>query len=465
MAGLVWTSSLLHRATHGVIRDTTSRNLAAVLELRLLSHQRLNELEPSAEIRMRAQSDFVADARELLVRIRANAETPEQKELVERVSEDMVAYWHAQDRREALADGTDWEDSDAALERALESLDALRLLNAERVILAEREAERVARLATIAAGAAAILLLAGLALVVFGARRFVVRPLLDLQDAIRRFRRTGDPTARATPAGSRELREVTLGFNAMIDELGEQREARLAYTAGVVHDLRNPLSALHTAVAVVKSSPDDRTRERMLDLIERQVGRLKRMLDDLLDAARIDAGHLELHRERIDLRETAREMCEFYEPSAPHHHIVLEVPPKPVIAWADPVRMEQVFGNLISNAVKYSPNGGRIDVKVSASDGEGVVEVRDEGLGIPKERFDDLFTPFRRIETGGAPGAGLGLSTVKRIVEAHGGHIEVESILRQGSTFRVRLPLALQERALSPARRSTRPGDRPGSAA
>jgi signal transduction histidine kinase len=106
----------------------------------------------------------------------------------------------------------------------------------------------------------------------------------------------------------------------------------------------------------------------------------------------------------------------------------------------DRLRIEQVIGNLVSNAVKYSPSGGRIELGLTLSDGAAVISVVDSGLGIDRERQANLFEPFRRVSSEAIPGVGLGLFVAKRIVEAHHGRIEVESVSGQGSIFRVRLP-------------------------
>lgn len=440
----MWTSSLLQRATEDIIRDTTSRSLATQLELRLLGHHRISAFAAADPSLLYARSEFVEDVHDLLERIEAMATTDEEQVLVARIRRDVLAYRRERDRVQGLdlSPEAAQQESEAELERAVASVGELRRINGEAVHRAQVEARRVSFLTTIAGAAAAILLFAGLLIVVVGARRFVISPLIALENAIRHFRRTGDTDVRAAPRGSSELREVSEGFNELITALARQREARLAYTAGIVHDLRNPLAALNMGLEVAKSDPSESTRSRMLSMVERQVGRLARMVDDLLDSARVEAGHLELHRERIDLRTTVHDMIDLYAPSAPSHHIVLDLAPQPVPVDADPVRMEQVLGNLLSNAIKYSPNGGRIDVRVRSTGREGIVEVQDEGVGIPKDRMEDLFTPFQRIDASGAPGAGLGLSVVHRIVDAHGGRIEVESAVRRGSTFRVLLPLA-----------------------
>jgi signal transduction histidine kinase len=238
-------------------------------------------------------------------------------------------------------------------------------------------------------------------------------------------------------------------FNEMANSLARQQEEQLTFLAGVAHDLRNPLSALKMSAALISSDrplPEERLRKTMA-LVRRQVARLDRMVGDLLDATRIEAGRFELSLEERDARELAREVVELYLAGGSSHDLRLVLPEEPVVLRCDATRVEQVLHNLVSNALKYSPVGSRVDVRVERQGEEAVLSVVDRGIGISAEELRNLFAPFRRTgrarET--APGVGLGLSVARRIVEAHKGRIEVESRPGVGSTFRVRLPLAHAE--------------------
>lgn len=226
----------------------------------------------------------------------------------------------------------------------------------------------------------------------------------------------------------------------MADGIARQREDQLAFVAGVAHELRNPLSALSTDVQALGLAPSGQGRDRALARVGRQVDRLTRMLDDLLDAARIEAGYLELQPEELDLRREVQEVVRFYAPTAPDRDLVVEAPDEPVTVRGDPLRIGQVITNLVSNAIKFSPEGGPVEVSVGLRGDEAVLTVADTGVGIAPEELSEIFTSFRRSRPDVASGAGLGLSVVRRIVAAHGGTIEVESEPGVGSTFRVRLP-------------------------
>ena len=183
--------------------------------------------------------------------------------------------------------------------------------------------------------------------------------------------------------------------------------------------------------------------ERTLAIVARQIERLDRMVGDLLEATRVEAGCLELRPAPLDVRPIVGQVVELYRPVSPAHEIVFVESTEPVVAACDSTRIEQVVTNLVSNAIKYSPEGGRVIVSAFAERSEAIVSVSDEGMGIPSEERERIFEPFRRTRRSRelVPGVGLGLSVARKIVAGHGGTLEVESRVGAGSTFRVRLPL------------------------
>lgn len=291
---------------------------------------------------------------------------------------------------------------------------------------------------------AAVLLLAGFAAAFVATRLLVERPILALTAAMSRFS-NGDQRSRTTPRGVQELRRVSSTFNAMADRLIRQSEERLAFLAGVAHDLRNPISALKLATDSLARGPQPPPPEksaRALAVVARQVQRLDRMVGDLLDATRIEAGRFELRAEPADLRSIAGNVVELFRTGSEAHAIETIAGEAPVIATCDPARIEQVLTNLVSNAIKYSPDGGQVVISVAYEDADAVVSVGDQGIGIPPEDRERIFDPFQRAgrSSGRVPGVGLGLSVARKLVEAHSGKLEVESQVGVGSTFRIRLP-------------------------
>jgi len=308
---------------------------------------------------------------------------------------------------------------------------------------AKESAQRWAAAARVLGVCAAALLIWGFVAVVVGTAVLVERPILSLTGAMVRFA-AGEPTARTEPRGALELRQMATTFNGLADRLVAHDQDRLAFLSGVAHDLRNPLSAVRFAIDSLgrgTQPPDPERVARTLQMVSRQAERLDRMVGDLLDATRIEAGRLELILETSDLRTLVDNAVELFRPSTTAHEFTVDVPAEPMVVRCDPARIEQVLNNLVSNAIKYSPNGGRVTVAAAVQDDEAIVEVADEGIGIATEDRERIFEPFRR--TGPSrelvPGVGLGLSVARKIVRAHGGRLEVESEPGKGSTFRIRL--------------------------
>jgi signal transduction histidine kinase len=275
-------------------------------------------------------------------------------------------------------------------------------------------------------------------------RRRAFAPIFALAAAMERFGR-GDRDVRAAERGPRELREMCVRFNEMASAIAAQRQAQMAFLGGVAHDLRNPLAALQTSVSLLGSDkgppPEDRLRQTVARL-GRQIARMERMLGDFLDVAKIEAGQLELRLETHDARALVDQVVELFEDAADEHPLEVRVPEHEVLVRCDSLRIEQVITNLISNAIKYSPAGSSVEVQLESRGEELAMSVTDHGKGISEQDVARIFEPFRRVglshET--VPGVGLGLFVVRRIVEAHGGRIELESRLRHGSTFRFSLP-------------------------
>jgi signal transduction histidine kinase len=289
--------------------------------------------------------------------------------------------------------------------------------------------------------AAATMLLLALALIV-GARRSFYRPFLALRDGIRRLGH-GEHGTHVPESGPAELREIAVVFNEMAEALGRQRTTQLRFLAAVAHDLRNPLNAIRMSADLMEFDDGDKAaRTQTIDIIRRQALRLDRMVGDLLDTTRIEAGQLEIRREPHDVRELANDTVQLFKAISELHQLELCMPSEPVLANCDGVRIGQVITNLIGNAIKYSPNGGIVRVTLAPLPDAVELSVEDQGIGIASDELDGIFEPFRRSPKTAAmiPGVGLGLSVARRIVEAHGGRIRVESRVGQGSTFHVWLP-------------------------
>jgi signal transduction histidine kinase/ActR/RegA family two-component response regulator len=237
------------------------------------------------------------------------------------------------------------------------------------------------------------------------------------------------------------------------EELQEADRRKDEFLATLAHELRNPLAPVRNALEVMRQAGDDPVAvEQTRAIIERQVGQMVRLIDDLLDVSRITRNALELRAVRVDLAAVVQSAVEISRPliEAGGHHLTLELPDRPIHLQADPTRLAQVFSNLLNNSAKYSEPNGRIVLAAERQGGEVVVAVRDTGVGIPAAMLPRIFDPFlqgdRSLErTQG--GLGIGLTLVRRLVEMHGGSVVAQSAgAGQGSELIVRLP-ALPETA------------------
>jgi signal transduction histidine kinase len=252
------------------------------------------------------------------------------------------------------------------------------------------------------------------------------------------------------------LRRTEETLRHRTEELSRAAEAKDNFLAMLGHELRNPLAPILNAVEVLREAPPgSEPFERACHVVGRQTRHLSRLVDDLLDVSRITHGNIELRLQPVELNEAVRQAVETSQPliAAQHHALELSPAPGPVYVAADPTRLEQVLTNLVNNAVKYTPSGGRIGVSVEAEaapegalpgHGMAVVRVRDTGRGISPDmlpRVFDLFTQADPTIDRSQGGLGLGLTLVRRLVEMHGGSVSAASAgADQGSEFTVRLP-------------------------
>ena len=193
---------------------------------------------------------------------------------------------------------------------------------------------------------------------------------------------------------------------------------------------------------------DRESIERTRAMMERQLGHMVRLVDDLLDLSRISGGKIELRKERIDLASVVQQAIETGRPAIDeaHHDLTVALPRRPIHVDADPTRLGQVLSNLLSNAAKFTERGGRIRLEVERQNDRALVSVTDSGIGIAEHKLDEVFEMFTQIDPSlerSQSGLGIGLAIVKRLVEMHGGAIEATSAgAGKGSRFTVSLPIA-----------------------
>ncbi|TKD00885.1 sensor histidine kinase [Polyangium fumosum] len=302
----------------------------------------------------------------------------------------------------------------------------------------------------------------GMVLVVVGISswllaRTLTRPLRRLSSAARAFG-GGDLKARAALPNRDELGDVSRAFDEMAERVTELLRAERELLANVSHELRTPLSRIRMALALVAEAEGDVAVAReMLGEMGGDLDELERLISDVLTAARLDfedvashAGIPPLRRERVDVHDLLTHAASRFRAAHPQRALRVDVPADLPSVDADPVLLRRVFDNLLENAHKYTEEPAEA-VELVARGGEDItVEVVDKGVGISAEDLPRVFRPFFRVDrsrTRATGGLGLGLPLAKRIVDAHGGHIELISTPNEGTRARVRLPIA----HLSPA--------------
>lgn len=268
----------------------------------------------------------------------------------------------------------------------------------------------------------------------------IALPLVTLSKVISNYS-TGNGTVYAKSKGLKEIREIANNFNSMADRLDESRNDQLRFIASIAHDLRNPISSMSMASEILIGKIEEKESD-IARIIFRQAKHLDRLVGDLLDTTRIEGGQINMELSLQDISSTISDVVELHQRDSRIHKLNIEMPKCPLVCNCDRGRLSQVMNNLISNAIKYSPNGGTVTVKVWEEKTQIVFSVTDQGLGVSPDDLNNIFKPFHRSKATKAtiPGIGLGLSASRRIIELHGGELKVESTLSKGSTFFVVLP-------------------------
>ncbi|MET8606231.1 HAMP domain-containing sensor histidine kinase [Streptomyces rubiginosohelvolus] len=317
------------------------------------------------------------------------------------------------------------------------------------------------------AGAAALVLALTVGASVFAGAR-LVRPLHALTGAAQRMR-DGEQPASVPVSGDDEVGRLAAAFNDMSAHRARLEEQRKAMVSDVAHELRTPLSNIRGWLEAAQDGLADPDPAFVSSLLEEAV-LLQHIIDDLQDLAAADAGALRLHPEPVEVRELLGQVAAAHQARAENAGVTLAVTataPGPALS-ADPVRLRQAVGNLVSNAVRHTPEGGRVTLRayVAGPDASGpyaseegcgtvvmgggtvVIEVTDTGSGIPADDLPHVFDRFWRAEKSRSRrtgGSGLGLAIVRKLVEAHGGTAEATSTEGEGSTFALRLPGASEQ--------------------
>jgi len=270
------------------------------------------------------------------------------------------------------------------------------------------------------------------------------RPLRLLAQTVRRILDTGDLSARVPgPAGRGELADLVRQFNTLLDRNAAHVGVLRETLDNLAHDLRTPLTRLRgTAELALQDAGDPAEARGALADCVNESDRLLHLLETLLDISAAEGGALRLNRSRFDLRSLAERAADLYREVAEERRIAVQLDlPSAVMVEADAVRLGQAVNNLVDNALKYTPEGGRAILAVRAESGAAVVTITDNGPGIPAAEREAVFRRlYRRDVSRSQRGLGLGLSLVKAISEAHGGTVTIDDAPGGGARFTIRLP-------------------------
>jgi signal transduction histidine kinase len=267
-----------------------------------------------------------------------------------------------------------------------------------------------------------------------------------------------------------ERRRAEAQLQQLAEKLRQADRRKDEFLATLAHELRNPLAPIRSAVGLLQNERTSAPERQSLDVIDRQLRQLVRMVDDLLDVSRITHGRIELRRQ---LTELGPLLATAVETTLPHiesmkHHLSLQIPDTAIFVDGDPQRLMQVFGNLLNNASKYTLPGGHIALSAQLELQEVVVRITDSGIGIPPERLDEVFDLFVQIDTSlerAQGGLGIGLTLVRRLIQMHGGSIRASSDgVGLGSCFEIRLPLAARGAARAQAAQAAQEAEAPAPA-
>jgi len=288
--------------------------------------------------------------------------------------------------------------------------------------------------------------------------RWVGGPLQRMLNTARSF--PSGEQKRLPLEGPREVKDLTRAFNEMIGRVQASQDSQREFVANVSHELKTPLTSIQGfAQAILDGTAEtEESRKQAATIIYSEAGRMHRMVLDLLDLARMDAGTIEFQRTAVDIDALLKNICEKFTPQARSANISLaqegEIP-SPVMGDGD--RLAQVFTNLVDNALKFTPPEGKVKLRLQQVEDKAEITVSDTGSGIPTEALPYIFERFYQADIsrqgGEKHGAGLGLAIAQDIIRVHGGTISVRSEPGEGSAFTVQLPLIMTEMTINIAKR------------
>jgi signal transduction histidine kinase len=280
-------------------------------------------------------------------------------------------------------------------------------------------------------------------IIIFFLSRALTKPLIEMKDATSRIS-NGDFSVSLPKKGNDELGDLSDSINSLAKELNYMTQERNDFLASISHELKTPLTYIkgYTDIIQKRDLPREE-QENYLNIILEETTRLSDLIKELFELAKIDKNTFVIQMKRINLREFLSKINSKLSPAFSEKHMTLDIScPDELYLMADPVRLEQIFLNLLDNAMKYSHEGAKTDIKVVRNSDYLHITITDNGKGIPEKDLSHIFNRFYRVDksrTRALGGSGLGLAIVKELVQAHGGKIKVKSEENVGTEFEITL--------------------------
>ncbi len=442
--------------TVGVLLHSTNYSTAAV--------EKLAESVESAAAAQKIQESFAAHRRQALINIDQTetarlallesaeeltefSSSSDEDIIIKKVQQNVSAYLKNFDTMKANGSNSQHirEVGSHEYYETLEAIQELTKFNLDEAKYLQKETDQQNYANRLLTAIAFAMLSISFATLLLGLRRFLYKPIVKLQNTIEDFEFGENTNQIEKIGGADEIQSIAASFKKLSYKLSKQKDMQYTFLSSIAHDLKNPLGAIKMSAELISDdkglSPQS---HEMLGIIARQTDHLTRLINDLLDTARFESGHMEYRFKPCDIRKIIQDSAILHSSLSKAHQIDIHLPQTPIFVLCDEQRMTQVLNNLLNNAIKYSPHGGRIEVKAVPEEKHVTIQVTDSGVGILQEDLDKIFEPYHRskMTRDSIPGVGLGLSVSKKILQAHeDGQIFVSSEAGKGTTFTISLKL------------------------
>ena len=438
-AMFLWSTNMLQEMNEQIYKDSLGLELTRRLEAAILGERRENLLwrDTGNKQHLDRQIQLLAESSQLISDMDRYITTGDEKNIAAAVRTGFQEY------RTTAVQPVPLETISRITDDLLQDIDRFGEQNRKQMAATVSRSETLNRRVDLLSAIFIVLAGLGTALAAYILLNRIFQPVMALARAAGEFGR-GDFSVRVRVFRDDELGGLCETFNHMAGGIEEMERDRTHLAAAVAHDLKNPLLVIGGAARRIRRKAQlEPEYAQWIDRIIHQVNTIEHYVADLIDSMRIESGHMELNTEPVDLVELVQNVQKLYDELSATHRIEFHAQGECIIQ-GDAERLERVITNLISNAIKYSPDDTTVRVSVSQSLSRAAVIISDQGPGIPQNEIRKLFKPFQRLDQTRtmARGSGLGLFSTKKIVEGHGGQINIASRPGEGATVEISLPPA-----------------------